>query len=190
MTRKTTTAERVVESAAKLFLNDGFHEVTMDRIADTAGITKVTVYHHFNSKEALLAECLRWRLQRREEALDKALKSGLPPREALLSIFSWMEVNSKKTGFSGCAFLKATTEVAQKQAEVREIAMSAKRQLRERCSALAEAAGCANASTVGAVCALLIDGAQALSLIEQSAQAFRTAREQAAVLMDMECRRP
>ncbi|MEU2180882.1 TetR/AcrR family transcriptional regulator [Streptomyces thermolilacinus] len=42
----------IVEAARTLFLRDGFG-VGMDAIAAEAGVSKVTVYNHFGSKEAL-----------------------------------------------------------------------------------------------------------------------------------------
>lgn len=180
--KKSATVERVVESAAKLFLQQGFHEVSMDRVAEQAGVTKVTVYQYFSSKEELLGRCLRWRLERREAALDHVLAADLTPVDALLAIFSWMEANAEKTGFPGCAFLRASGEVSKRSA-IHEIARAAKERLRKRCTALATAAGCQNSGVMGMTLALLIEGAQALSLVEQSAEPFRVARFSASALL-------
>jgi TetR/AcrR family transcriptional repressor of mexJK operon len=43
----------IMGAAAELFLADGYGQVSMDRIAQTAGVSKQTVYSHFQSKEAL-----------------------------------------------------------------------------------------------------------------------------------------
>lgn len=43
----------IMAAAAELFLTDGYGQVSMDRIAQTAGVSKQTVYSHFQSKEAL-----------------------------------------------------------------------------------------------------------------------------------------
>ncbi|WP_225834384.1 TetR/AcrR family transcriptional regulator [Streptomyces sp. NK08204] len=42
----------IVEAARELFLREGF-EVSVDAVATAAGVSKVTVYNHFGSKEAL-----------------------------------------------------------------------------------------------------------------------------------------
>ncbi|MEV5434425.1 TetR/AcrR family transcriptional regulator [Streptomyces sp. NPDC052682] len=44
--------QAIVRAARELFLREGFG-VGMDAIADEAGVSKVTVYNHFGSKEAL-----------------------------------------------------------------------------------------------------------------------------------------
>ena len=48
----------ILEAAVAEFRSNGFEVTSMDRIAETAGVSKRTVYNHFPSKEALFAEIL------------------------------------------------------------------------------------------------------------------------------------
>lgn len=51
---------RVILSAAQeIFLRDGFAGASMDELAAVAGVSKMTVYRHFHSKEALFEGVLR-----------------------------------------------------------------------------------------------------------------------------------
>ena len=43
----------IIEAAKQLFLETGFGPTSMDAVADRAGVSKRTVYSHFESKEAL-----------------------------------------------------------------------------------------------------------------------------------------
>jgi AcrR family transcriptional regulator len=52
------TRKRILEGAYKLFRRRGYSRVTMDDIAAEARLTKRTLYHHFNSKDQLLASVL------------------------------------------------------------------------------------------------------------------------------------
>ena len=45
--------ERLLETALALFTRQGFDGVSMRQIAETAGVSKANIYHHFQSKEAL-----------------------------------------------------------------------------------------------------------------------------------------
>ncbi len=74
MHSKLHTTQNIIQSAADLFLNNGFSNVSMDLVAETADVTKVTVYQHFKSKEVLLLHCLRWRLDSREGYLEAHFK--------------------------------------------------------------------------------------------------------------------
>ncbi|MCM4155202.1 TetR/AcrR family transcriptional regulator [Gramella sp. AN32] len=46
--------EKILETAAELFLTFGFKSVTMDDIAEKMGISKKTIYAHFSTKTKLV----------------------------------------------------------------------------------------------------------------------------------------
>ena len=48
----------ILDAAKQLFIEQGFQGVSMDQIASTAGVSKLTVYSHFGDKEALFAEAV------------------------------------------------------------------------------------------------------------------------------------
>lgn len=52
---KAPTLERILPSAQREFLENGFAGASMRRIAEGAGITAAGLYRHFDSKEALFA---------------------------------------------------------------------------------------------------------------------------------------
>ena len=43
----------ILSAASQLFLELGFERATVDRIAQAAGVSKLTVYSHFADKEGL-----------------------------------------------------------------------------------------------------------------------------------------
>lgn len=49
----------IVQAAARAFTSHGFAATSMDEVAAEAGITKLIVYRHFDSKEALYEAVLR-----------------------------------------------------------------------------------------------------------------------------------
>jgi AcrR family transcriptional regulator len=50
--------DEIAQAALKLFCAKGYNSTTIDDIAAEAGITKGAVYHHFDSKEALLERAM------------------------------------------------------------------------------------------------------------------------------------
>lgn len=48
------TQERILDAAREHFLRDGFRRTSLDQVAESAGVTKPTVYAHFKSKTGLL----------------------------------------------------------------------------------------------------------------------------------------
>jgi AcrR family transcriptional regulator len=50
---------RILHAARAMFVERGFADVSMQQIADAAGVTKATLYHHFRDKEDLFVEVVR-----------------------------------------------------------------------------------------------------------------------------------
>lgn len=61
----------VVSTAKKLFSENGFERTTLDAIAKESGVTKRTIYSHFNSKEELFGATVLDRV-REEFSIDSA----------------------------------------------------------------------------------------------------------------------
>ena len=101
----------------------------------------MTVYQHFRSKDQLALECLRMKLRRREEKLDRFLAQLGPQSDPVMAIFDWLEAWIDPKHFKGCSFVKAVNELSDVLPEVREIAAEAKRLIRARFIALAKHSG-------------------------------------------------
>lgn len=73
-----STADTIVETATTLFMAQGYSGTSMSALAKTSGIQKASLYHHFESKEAVLFACLQSGYadhvgQMRETATDSTL---------------------------------------------------------------------------------------------------------------------
>lgn len=63
-TGQPCSRQRIVGTARTLFVEKGYLGVSMQQIADAAGLRKASLYHHFPSKEALFAEVLAQEMDR------------------------------------------------------------------------------------------------------------------------------
>ena len=86
--RPELTRRKVVDAAARLFGNDGYHDVSLARIASEAGITVPSVTYYFPNKQALFDEVLRMAWSELAEALRPLLASDGDPEEMLGRLFS------------------------------------------------------------------------------------------------------
>ncbi len=78
-----TTIERICSAAANLFVKRSYADVTIDQVADAAGLTKGAVYHYFESKEALYVETLLRDLERKRRLYERAIDSEGSCRDRL-----------------------------------------------------------------------------------------------------------
>src|SRR5436189_3055430 len=87
MTESTTTRRaELLDIAAKLFAERGFKNTTVRDIADAAGILPGSLYHHFDSKEAMVDEILTGFLDELFGRYREIVDSALPPKAALEAI--------------------------------------------------------------------------------------------------------
>jgi TetR/AcrR family transcriptional repressor of mexJK operon len=64
---QSSSRQRIVDIARRLFIEDGYLGVSMQQIADIAGLRKASLYHHFRSKESLFADVMA-------ELMDRILR--------------------------------------------------------------------------------------------------------------------
>ena len=70
--------DRIMEKARERFLHYGFVKVTLGEIASDLGMSKKTLYKHFESKEFLLKEVMRSIIRSMSERMEKVVSSDLP----------------------------------------------------------------------------------------------------------------
>jgi AcrR family transcriptional regulator len=54
--KATQTRARIAEAALGLFLSQGYADTTVDQVAEAAGVSRRTVFHHFPAKESMLLD--------------------------------------------------------------------------------------------------------------------------------------
>ncbi|RRO17570.1 TetR/AcrR family transcriptional regulator [Saccharopolyspora rhizosphaerae] len=72
--------------AGELFATRGFLATTVRDIAEAAGILSGSLYHHFDSKEAMVDEILREFLDDQRQANAKIIEEAPDPRTALTEL--------------------------------------------------------------------------------------------------------
>jgi len=73
----------ILASAAELFARKGVAATTVREIADAVGILSGSLYHHFESKDAIVAEILTGYLRAIQDHYAAVLASGKGPAESL-----------------------------------------------------------------------------------------------------------
>lgn len=91
--------ERILNEAYLLFIRQGYAEVSMQQIADTAGLTKATMYHHFRGKDDLFAAvCLR-EMERMHAGVHELIDAGGPLAELLERVARFFLVTGSDSDF-------------------------------------------------------------------------------------------
>jgi len=104
--------ERILDSACRLFYQEGLHAVGIDRVIAESGAAKASLYGHFHSKDELIAACLdRQGTEWRSLVETRLAESTAPPAERILLLFDLLAEWAQGSGFRGCPFQNAASEL-------------------------------------------------------------------------------
>lgn len=78
--------DKIIHTATKLFLKIGVKSTTMNYIANEMGISKKTIYAHFQSKKALVEKCTFWFMEAIHEKIDAICALDQNPIDELFEI--------------------------------------------------------------------------------------------------------
>lgn len=114
--------ERILATAYRLFYREGIRATGIDKVIAEAGVTKVTFYRHFPSKDALILAFLDLRHRRWMDwfvdALDRHAAGSRRRVAVVATVEEWLTADS----FRGCAFINSVNEIGAELPEVYAIA--------------------------------------------------------------------
>jgi AcrR family transcriptional regulator len=101
---------RIVDTAGAAFYVNGFGAVGVDAIAESAGVSKMTLYRYFASKQDLIVGVLTT-FNENSTSTYEALMAGLAdPVDRLMAVFEWIAELANDPGCRGCAFQNSAAE--------------------------------------------------------------------------------
>ena len=87
--------EKILKKATDMFLNLGFKSVTMDDLANEMGISKKTIYSHFENKTHLVEESTSNLFCNISEGIDYICSMNKNPIEELYEIKKFVMLHLK-----------------------------------------------------------------------------------------------
>jgi len=176
--------ERLLSAGADLFLERGIHAVSVDVLADEAGVTKRTVYQHFAGKDALVAQALQQRGEAWRAWFDAELdRRGAGPEQQLLAMFDVVADEIAAGGYRGCRFVNAAAELPDPAHPARAIASAHKADVLALIARRTGQLGAVQPELLARQLKVLLEGAITTALVDPDPRAARDARLAAAVLL-------
>ncbi len=177
--------DHLVDTALRLFARHGFHATGIDTILAEAGVAKMTLYHHFKSKQELILAALRRRDERfRNELMKRVEQRATHPAQRLLVLFDVLEEFCARDDFTGCTFINASAEYAEPDCPIHAAALEHKRLVWDYVRGLARSAGARAPDALAQELCLLMDGVAVGTQMRRQAQAAESARRAAEVLVE------
>lgn len=152
--------ERILETAATLFYQEGVRAVGVDLVVERSGVAKTSLYRHFATKDDLVVAFLEGEDAEYWRDWDRVAASGKGDADAeLQALLRWIARHIVEPKYRGCPFLNVATEFPAPTHPARAVATRNKIELHRRLSVLAKKMGASKPSQLADQLVLLIDGA-------------------------------
>jgi AcrR family transcriptional regulator len=114
--------ERILKTAGRLFYEEGYRAIGIDRVIAEADVAKATFYKHFPSKDDLIVAWIK--------GAEQMSLSQLPPANTATPLFDYMDMMigiARQTWCMGCTFQGAASEFSDTVHPVHAAALDVKR---------------------------------------------------------------
>jgi AcrR family transcriptional regulator len=156
---KVPMRERIVEAATELFYAQGLRAVSAEKIIAQVGITKVTFYRHFPTKDDLIVAYLERRAQWERDAIAQVRQAAGDVPDAFRIIAEAIGAETCSPGFRGCPFINAAAEYADPDHPVRRAVDTHRRWFRQTIQDLLDEISVPDPAQVTDQLVMLRDGA-------------------------------
>lgn len=179
------TRAKIIQAAEKLFYREGIRAVSVDAVAEAAGLTKRTLYYHFASKDDLIAAYLDHRDQpnlARMRGWFEVAQGTVAERTR--AIFDHLAELMDHPAWRGCGFLRTAAELANMPGHPAiVIGRAHKIKFEDWLADTYAQAGLVEAGQLARQIVLLVDGVHASGLLHRDSAFAKAAGEAAHALV-------
>ncbi|WP_027342123.1 TetR/AcrR family transcriptional regulator [Hamadaea tsunoensis] len=184
MVPRGTARSSLLASAVDLIAAHGVNAVGVDAIADRAGTTKRTLYQHFASKDALVAEALSANSTTWHERVSAAVAARAEdPEGQLLALFDLIGEDAARPAYRGCVFVNAAADLPDPAHPARPVASRHKQRLLDFLTERTSRLGVRDPQRLARQIKVLLEGVVATALVDPGPQPAQDARAAAEILI-------
>ncbi|HEX2534790.1 MAG TPA: TetR/AcrR family transcriptional regulator [Chitinophagaceae bacterium] len=176
---------RLLETASKLFYEQGYSATGINQILEEAGVAKASLYQHFGSKEELGLAYLQAQRESWFAALEAFAGRHETPAEQVLACFDFLEKGLQAHAFRGCRFINILNQIPEDELRLRGEVVAHKTKLHAfiKKRVLAARKGDGQAADTANTVYLLFEGAAVEARIFRQSWPVKAARRAAAALL-------
>lgn len=127
--RRLSTPERILHAAAARIVAAGTANLSMQDVADAAGVSKGLIHYHFHDKETLLTRLIEW-MTRESIERESATLARSVPKTAVDDLWTWVAGEIER------GHLRVLNELAQERGPLISDAIRRSARVRREAAAL------------------------------------------------------
>lgn len=112
--------EKIVETAFRLFYEQGYFQTGVNQVIAEAGVSKATFFSHFPTKDDLCLAYLRERARVDLGQVKDIIQAQKTPRKRFFAFMEGLGSWLPETQFRGCGFANLTVEVLDPKSPLRK----------------------------------------------------------------------
>ena len=177
MMTQVSTRERIVAAANKLFYRDGIGRVSVDAVAEEAGLTKRSLYYHFKSKDELIAAYLDYRDLPNLDAFRRWFEAAEGTvADRIADVFRRLAETAAHPQWKGCGFLRTSAELVNLPGHPAiQVGAAHKKNVEAWLASCLSAEGIEDAVALARQIRLLLDGAFSVAMLHRDPSYFEVA---------------
>ena len=160
--RRAGARERLLAAAERLFYAQGIHPVGVELLCAEAGVSKRSLYQHFDGKDGVVAAMVAAQAERQAA---RAAADDSSPRERILRVLDRVDSGASRPGFRGCPLVSAAVELKDADHPAARVARAAKQAQIDYLAEAAREGGATDPELLGQQLTLLFDGASAHGVV-------------------------
>jgi AcrR family transcriptional regulator len=156
------TRDRILDTAARLFYDNGVHAVGQQQLIEECGCGKNLLYREFASKDDLVVAYLERKVRESEAMIEAAIAPYAgDPAAQMVAIVRTVAAQVGAPGYRGCPFLNVHAEFPDPDHPANRASVAHRHKNLERFRDLAEQAGASNPDVLADRILLIVDGMHA-----------------------------
>lgn len=178
--------EALITAAIWLFCRHGIKNTGVEKIISRAGVSKMTLYNRFSTKEGLVAAAVEVEAEQWREWLFSYVRSGEPDVRygRILLVFSALFDWFSRKDYFGCLIMKAAIEFGDDSPEITRIFNAHKTAMILFLTELCEDNQCEKCDILSSMLMTIVDGSIVKSLLTKNADYGLEAGEMAKIIIE------
>ncbi|WP_226507390.1 MULTISPECIES: TetR/AcrR family transcriptional regulator [Pseudomonas] len=176
--------QKLLTTALELFLDEGLQNVGIDRLIKVSGVSKMTLYKYFPSRDNLIVNVLALYHEQIVSEVMQCVADAPPVLEVRFALLlDWYRARFVEPVSRTCLFVIAASAYPDPADPVHQMCLRHKRTLVDLFAAMLANLGYADAPCLALQCLMLFEGARNLAFIGVSGQPLDAATQAMLVLL-------